>query len=320
MIAAALTALVTQLVTLTPMSISTDASTILSAAVPLTVPLLFAGLGEYVAQRAGTFNLSVEGMMLSAAFAGAWGATASGSPLVGLACGIAAGMLVAFVHGNLSHRLQLNTYVVGLSLNVLVLGVTNYLLASTTVDVPGSSPWKIPLLSELPVIGKAFFVQPWVVYLLPVVLLGIWLLRKRRIGLEFRAAGDDPTAADLTGISVNARRRQALLFSGFCSGIGGAYLSVYQSGSFTSGMTAGRGYIVIAAVIFGGWMLRGVIGATAVFGVAQGLQLALPAIGYSISPQLLTAAPYLLALASLAVLGARSHRPLALGQPFAPVR
>lgn len=302
------------------MNLTTDLETILTASVPLTVPLLFAGLGEYVAQRAGTFNLSVEGMMLGSAFAAAYGATESGSPIVGLLSGIGAAMLIAFVHGNLSHRLQLNTYVVGLSLNVLVLGVTNYLLSTSALDIPGGSPWRIPLLSDLPIIGKAFFVQPWVVYLLVPLLLLIWWVRRRRMGLELRAAGDDPVAGDLTGIDVNARRRQALLFCGFCAGIGGAYLSVFQAGSFTSGMTAGRGYIVIAAVIFGGWMLRGVIGACAVFGVAQGLQLALPAIGYSASPQLLAATPYLLALASLAVLGARSKRPLALGQPFAPVR
>lgn len=302
------------------MSVALNLETIASAAVPLTVPLLFAGLGEYVAQRAGTFNLSVEGMLLSSAFAGAWGATASGSPLVGLLCGIGAAMLVALVHGNLSHRLQLNTYVVGLSLNILVIGVTNYLLSSTTINIPGSAPWKVPLLSELPVLGKAFFVQPWVIYLIPLILGGIWFFRRRRIGLEIRAAGDDPVAGDLTGIDVNKRRRQALLFCGLCSGIGGSYLSVFQSGSFTSGMTAGRGYIVIAAVIFGGWMLRGVVGACFVFGIAQGLQLALPAIGYTLSPQMLAAAPYVLALVSLAVLGARSHRPLALGQPFAPAR
>ncbi|MCR1784630.1 ABC transporter permease [Nocardioides carbamazepini] len=302
------------------MNLTTDLQTILTASVPLMVPLLFAGLGEYVAQRAGTFNLSVEGMMLGSAFAAAYGASASGSPIVGLLCGMLAGLAVAFVHGNLSHRLQLNTYVVGLSLNVLVLGVTNYLLSTTVLDIPGGSAWRIPLLSELPIIGKAFFVQPWVVYLLLPLLFVIWWVRRRRIGLELRAAGDDPVAGDLTGIDVNARRRQALLFCGLCSGIGGAYLSVFQSGSFTSGMTAGRGYIVIAAVIFGGWMLRGVIGACAVFGIAQGLQLALPAIGYSVSPQLLAATPYLLALVSLALLGARSRRPLALGQPFAPAR
>lgn len=302
------------------MNLTTDLETILTASVPLTVPLLFAGLGEYVAQRAGTFNLSVEGMMLGSTFAAAYGATESGSPVVGLLCGIGAALLIAFVHGNLSHRLQLNTYVVGLSLNVLVLGVTNYLLSTTALDIPGGSAWRIPLLSDLPIVGKAFFVQPWVVYLLVPLLLLIWWVRRRRMGLELRAAGDDPVAGDLTGIDVNARRRQALLFCGFCAGIGGAYLSVFQAGSFTSGMTAGRGYIVIAAVIFGGWMLRGVIGACAVFGVAQGLQLALPAIGYTASPQLLAATPYLLALASLAVLGARSKRPLALGQPFAPVR
>jgi simple sugar transport system permease protein len=302
------------------MNLTTDLETILTASVPLMVPLLFAGLGEYVAQRAGTFNLSVEGMMLGSAFAAAYAASETGSPVVGLLCGMLAGLAVAFVHGNLSHRLQLNTYVVGLSLNVLVLGVTNYLLSTTMLDIPGSSAWRIPLLSDLPVIGKAFFVQPWVVYLLVPLLLVIWWVRRRRVGLELRAAGDDPVAGDLTGIDVNARRRQALLFCGLCSGVGGAYLSVFQSGSFTSGMTAGRGYIVIAAVIFGGWMLRGVIGACAVFGIAQGLQLALPAIGYSASPQLLAATPYLLALVSLALLGARSRRPLALGQPFAPAR
>lgn len=302
------------------MSVAMDLETILTASVPLTVPLLFAGLGEYVAQRAGTFNLSVEGMMLSGAFAAAYGASASGSPIVGLLCGIAAGLAVAFVHANLSHRLQLNTYVVGLSLNILVLGVTNYMLSTTVLDIPATGTLRIPLLADLPIIGKAFFIHPWIVYLLPLLVIGIWRVRRARLGLEIRAAGDDPVAGDLTGIDVNARRRLALMFCGVCSGIGGAYLSVYQSGSFTSGMTAGRGYIVIAAVIFGGWMLRGLIGACFAFGIAQGLQLALPAIGYSVSPELLAASPYLLALVSLAVLGARSKRPLALGHPFEPAR
>lgn len=302
------------------MSIGVDAATILAASVPLTVPLLFAGLGEYVAQRAGTFNLSVEGMLLSGAFFGAWGASASGSPLIGLLAGTAAAMVVAAIHGNLSHRLQLNTYVVGLSLNVLVLGVTSYLLTSTTLTFPDVSPTGIPLLRDIPVIGGPFFNQAWVVYLLPLVVVLIWWVRRTRVGLELRACGDEPTASDLTGINVNARRRQALLWCGLCSGIGGVYLSVFQASSFTSGMTAGRGYIVIAAVIFGGWMLRGTIGACAVFGVAQGLQLALPAIGMSVSPQFLTALPYLLAIVSLAVLGNRLQRPLALGQPFAPSR
>jgi len=302
------------------MAVTNDVSTLLAAAVPLTVPLAFASLGEYVAQRAGTFNLSVEGMMLSSAFFGAAAATTSGSAIVGLLAGIAAGLVVAFIHGNLSHRLQLNTYVVGLSLNVLALGLTNYLLADTTIDPPATSVWRIPLLSDLPVIGKPLFAQPWVVYLVVPLVLLIWWGRRTRFGLEVRASGDDPAASDLTGIKVNARRRQALLFSGACAGIAGAYLSVFQAGSFTSGMTAGRGYIAIAAVIFGGWMLRGILGACVLFGFAQGLQLALPAIGFTVSPQLLAAIPYLLAIISLAVLGKRLRRPLALGQPFAPAR
>lgn len=302
------------------MSAATNASTILSVSVPLAVPLMFAGLGEYIAQRSGAFDLSVEGMMLAAAFAGAYGASSSGSPLVGLLAGVLAGALVALVHGNLSHRLQLNTYVVGLSLNVLVLGVTNYLLTTTAFDIPKATSLHIPGLSDIPVVGKPFFVQPWVVYLIPLLIIAIWVAGRTRWGLEIRGAGDDPVASDLTGIKVNARRRQALLFCGLCAGAGGAFLSVFQSSSFTSGMTAGRGYIVIAAVIFGGWTLRGVVAACFLFGVAEGLRLALPAVGLSPSPQLLVAAPYLLAVVSLALLGRRLHQPLALGQPFAPTR
>ncbi|MEV8511564.1 ABC transporter permease [Dactylosporangium sp. NPDC051484] len=302
------------------MSVAVDIQTVLAVSVPLAVPLLFAGLGEYVAQRAGAFNLSVEGMMLSAAFFGAYGASASGSPLVGLLFGIVAGAVVAVIHGNLSHRLQLNTYVVGLSLNVLVLGVTNYLLTTTAFDIPRVTSLGIPGLADIPVVGKPLFDQPWVVYVIPLLIIAIWAAWRTRWGLEIRGAGDDPVASDLTGIKVNARRRQALLFCGLCAGAGGAFLSVFQSSSFTSGMTAGRGYIVIAAVIFGGWTLRGVVAACVLFGVAEGLPLALPAIGITPSPQLLVAAPYLLAVISLALLGRRLHQPLALGQPFAPSR
>jgi simple sugar transport system permease protein len=302
------------------MSTALDIQTVLAVSVPLAVPLLFAGLGEYFAQRSGAFDLSVEGMMLAAAYFGAYGASVSGSPSVGLLFGLLAGAAVAFVHGNLSHRLQLNTYVVGLSLNVLVLGVTNYLLTTTSFDIPKATNLRIPGLADIPVVGKPFFDQPWVVYVIPLLVLAIWVVRRTRWGLEMRGAGDDPIASDLTGVKVNARRRQALLVCGLCAGAGGAFLSAFQSSSFTSGMTAGRGYIVIAAVIFGGWTLRGVVAACFLFGVAEGLQLALPAIGLAASPQLLVAAPYLLAVISLALLGRRLNQPLALGQPFAPSR
>ena len=294
--------------------------TILAATIPLSVPLMFGVLGEYVAQRSGGCNLSVEGMMLSGAFFSAWAASATGSPILGLVIGIVAGVVIAWIHGNLSHRLQLNTFVVGLALNILVIGLTKYLLSFANMSIPSTSVLRIPILADIPVIGEPLFAQHWLVYVIPFVAFVIWKAQKTRFGLEVIAAGDDPIAAGLTGIDVNSRRRLTLLWCGVWAGVAGTYLSVYQAGYFSSGMTSGRGYIVIAAVIFGSWTLRGIMGASFVFGGANGLQLALPAIGVAASPQALAAAPYLLAIISLSFLGKSNRQPRALGQPLERTR
>ncbi|MGJ6964147.1 ABC transporter permease [Streptosporangium sp. G11] len=294
-----------------------DVSTILSSGVRLTVPLAFAACGEYLAERAGAMNISVEAMMLGAAFGSIATAAATGSAATGLLAGVLVGLLIGLVHGNLSHRLKINTFVAGLVLNALVLGLTGYLITISDFGSHQVSQVSVPWLRDIPLIGPPLFVERWPVYLLVVIVpLTWWLVERSRWGLELRAVGEQPQAADVTGIRVDARRRQALLWCGALAGLGGAYLAVGEVGSFNQNMTAGRGYIVIAAVIFGGWRLGRTLLGCAIFGLADAMRLALPALGLTLNSQLLIVAPYLLALFAMLLFTNRRRAPGALGRPF----
>jgi simple sugar transport system permease protein len=294
-----------------------DSTTILSSAVRLSVPLLFAAMGEYVAERAGTLNISVEAMMLSGAYSAAIGSSVTGSATVGLLWGMGVGLVIGIIHGNFSHRLQVNTFVVGLTLNVLALGMTNYLLAQVDMTPKQVGILTIPVLSHIPLFGKPLFSQRWPAFLLyALVPIVWWIVQRSRWGLEMRSVGENPKAADVTGIHVNKRRRQGLMWCGIFAGLGGAYLAVAEVGTFNSNMTAGRGFIVIAAVIFGGWTLRGTVAGCLLFGGADALRLALPALGYTLNPQLLIAFPYLLALLAMCFFAKNLRQPGALAQPF----
>ncbi|MEU4833642.1 ABC transporter permease [Streptosporangium sp. NPDC023615] len=295
-----------------------DISTILSSGIRLTVPLAFAACGEYLAERAGAMNISLEAMMLSAAFGSIAVASATGSATTGLVAGVVIGLVIGFVHGNLSHRLAINTFVVGLVLNALVLGLTSFLITISSFDSHQVAQVSIPWLRDIPLIGAPLFVERWPVYLLIVIIpLTWWLVERSRWGLELRAVGEQPQAADVTGIRVNLRRRQALLWCGALAGLGGAYLAVGEVGSFNQNMTAGRGYIVIAAVIFGAWRLGRTLLGCVLFGLADAMRLALPALGLTLNSQLLVVAPYLLALLAMLFFANQHREPRALGQPFA---
>jgi general nucleoside transport system permease protein len=292
-------------------------TTILASAVRLTGPLAFAGCGEQVAERSGTLNISIEAMMLAGAFFGVLGTSVFGSIVGGLVLGMIAGLTVAIIHANFSHRLNANTFVVGLTLNVLLLGVTSFLLETVDLEPKQAGRIKIPVLKEIPVIGEPMFVNRWPIYLLvPLIPLSWWLIHRTRWGLEVRASGEDPQAADVTGIDVNKRRRQSLYYCGVLSGLGGAYLSVAEVGLFNQNMTAGRGFLVNAAVIFGGWTLTGTLAGCFLFGAADALRLALPALGYRITPQLLIVAPYVLAIVAMLFFANRNRKPAALAVPF----
>ena len=295
-----------------------DIETVLESSIRLGHIFLFAALGEYVAERAGTINISLEGMLLAGAYGAALGASETGSPVLGIFAGIIAGLLVAFLQALLSHRLNIDQFVVGIALTVLVIGLTTFLFLEIKM-LPGRiHEFEIPLLAEIPVIGKALFAQRWLAYaafFLPVL---IWrIVNHTRWGLEVRSVGEDPAAANVNGIPVLKRRRQSIYVAGLCSGLAGAYLSLAVTGAFSQNMSAGKGDVAIAAVLFGGWTLMGTIFGAFLFGFADALVLSLQIIGLNIIPgPILDSMPYLLALIGLLTISNLSRKPAALASKF----
>jgi general nucleoside transport system permease protein len=293
-----------------------NATIIATGGISLTVPMLIAACGEYTAERGGTLNISVTGMMLTGAYAGIAAADIVPTPFALLA-GVAVGLVIAIVHANFCHRLTANTFVVGLTLNAFALGLTDYLSTSFGFQQHHVATVAIPGLSSIPVVGPSVFDLPWPGYIVFALVPATWYLVERtRWGLELRAAGSNPQGADASGVRVDRRRRQALYLCGILSGLGGAYLSLAVVGTFNQNMTNGEGFIVITAVIFGGWRLSGAVAGCLLFGIATSLTLVLPAAGVQLPGAVLTATPYTLALVAMLFFAASKRQPAALAQPF----
>ncbi len=291
--------------------------TMYGSAVRLGAFLAFAALGELVAEKAGTINISVEGSLLAGAFTGAVAYDVTGSTWLGLAAGVAGGWIIAWIQANMSHRLTADQFVVGLTANILVFGLAGFLNGVWEPLARRAATVEIPLLADLPLFGPALFGQTWPTYLLyPLVPLTWWLLYRTRWGLEVRAVGENPGAADVSGIDVNRRRRQAIYYGGALAGIGGAFLVLGQVGSFNINAVGGRGFIAIAAVYFGGWRLGGVLLGAFLFGLADAFRLALPVLGYQLNAQFLAALPYVLTLVVMYAITKAFRQPAALAQPF----
>jgi simple sugar transport system permease protein len=299
------------------LDVLTSAVTYESAA-RFAVLLLFAASGEWVAERAGTLNISVEGMLLSGAFASALLIDATGSVPMALLCGALAGLALAGVHANLSHRLPADQFVVGLTINILMLGLVGFLDNELDPAASKASVADIPVLSDIPLIGGALFGQSWPFYLIyPLIPFVWWLVYRTRWGLEVRSVGEDPNSADVSGIQVNKRRRESIYLAGLTSGLGGAYLVLGIVGSFEDSIVGGRGFIAIAAVIFGGWTLKGSVAGCLLFGAVVSFRLSLPEAGVdSINTELLQALPYLVTIAGMALFAHRVRPPAALTRPF----
>ena len=297
-----------------------SSETMYGSVVRFAVVLAFAATGEWIAERAGTLNISVQAMMIAGAFTGGVVYTETdGSVILGLMAAAVAGSAVAWVQGNLSHRWTIDQFVVGLTLNVLVLGLALFLDGQFSPTTKVASSWRIPGLVDIPWVGAAIFGQPWPMYLIIPLVAGAWFLVFRTTwGLEVRASGENPQAADVSGIHVNRRRRQAVVTAGLCSGLGGGVLVLGQIGivGFDEGNVGLRGIVAIAAVIFGGWTLRGTLAGCLVFGYFYSFQLALPVLGYEVNAQFTAALPYLVALGATAVFAHRTTQPGALAQPF----
>lgn len=288
----------------------------------LAMPLILAATGELVSERAGVLNMSVEGMMLAAAFGGAIGAWATGSPLAGLAIGVLAAMPVALLQAWLSVTLRANQIVTGIGINILVLGATTVayreiLGRHSRTEIPGLSRWAPPWLGDLPVVGDAIFRQTWLLYagLVVVVMVG-WALRSTAVGLAVRAAGAEPRAVDKSGWSVTAIRYGAVMTTGVMAALAGCFLSIGDIHTFTEGMTSGAGYLALAAVIFGNWRIGRTLCACLLFGAATALQFQLPAMGVQVPTALLIMMPYLLALIAVGGLMGRQTAPAHLTRAY----
>jgi len=286
------------------------------------MPLVLAATGELVSERAGVLNMSVEGMMLVAAFGGALGAWATGSPMLGLLIGVLAALPVALLQAWLSITLRANQIVTGIGINILALGSTTVAYREifgrhSRTEIPGLDRWAPLLLGDIPVFGDAVFRQVWLLYAgLALVAVVAWVLRHTAIGLAVRAVGAEPRAVDKSGLSVTAVRYGAVLFTGVMSAFAGCFLSIGDIHTFTEGMTNGAGYLALAAVIFGNWRVGRTLFACLLFGAATALQFQLPAMGLNVPTALLIMLPYLLALIAVGGLMGRQTAPAFLTRAY----
>jgi ABC-type uncharacterized transport system permease subunit len=297
-------------------------SGLFAATLVYATPLAYAALGGIFSERSGVVNIGLEGMMLTGAFFGIWGTVWSGHWEVGLVVAMVSGAVVALVHAVFSIHLRADQIVTGTAINFLALGITGYAF----IDIYGSNGTppsidsvpnvNLPGVDSIPGIGGVFGslnLMIWIVFAL--LILTEIILFRTPIGLRIRSVGEHPRAADTVGIPVYRVRYVCVILSGILAALGGAYLSVGFVGSFGQNMTAGRGFIALAAVIFGKWRPYGAFGACLLFGFANGLADRLQSVA-GVSPNLLATLPYVLTLIALVGLVGRSRPPAADGQPY----
>jgi general nucleoside transport system permease protein len=296
----------------------------LAAAVRIATPLLFAALGGILSERAGVFAVGLEGMMLAGAFAGVVAAHGSGLVLVGLVASIAGGVMLAAVVAIATTRFRADQMVTGLAANILALGLTSFLLrgfgaasGAPIIRVATLPPLPVPWLANLPLVGPVLFRQPALTYLAVALTVAMFVfLVRTRPGLTLRAVGENPTAVFALGGDPARVRTAAVVACGALAGLAGAVLSLQQVGTFTDGMTHGRGYLALAAIIVGRWMPGGALVGCLVFGAADALQLRVQAIRLPVSSYVIQMLPYVVSLAVLAGLSRTARMPAAIGSPF----
>lgn len=300
---------------------------VLAASVVAGTPLLLVALGELICERSGVLNLGQEGMMLMGAVAGFIAALTSGSLAVGVFAAMVAGILMSMLFALMAVTLAANQYAAGLALTIFGVGLSSF-VGSDYVGEPvdGFDKLPIPLLSDIPLLGPVLFRQDIMVYASLVLFAAVYVfLRSSRGGLLLRAVGESPEAANANGLRVMPVRYLAVAFGGAMAGLAGAYLSLAYTPMWTENMTAGRGWIALALVVFATWKPERVLLGAYLFGAASILHLVLQGLGWQSSTELLAMLPYLVTIIVLVVLSAnpvrtRLNTPLSLGQPYRPGR
>jgi ABC-type uncharacterized transport system permease subunit len=299
---------------------------ILLTVITASTPLVIAAVGELVVERAGVVNLGVEGMMIMGAACGFAAAIISGSTLIGVLAALAAGVAMSMIFAFLTLGLAANQVASGLALTIFGLGLSGVVGASFIGAKREAMPkLDLPVLSDIPFVGPIVFGQDPFVYLSIALVIGVWwFLTKTRAGLVLRACGENHSSAHALGYQVQKIRLAAIMFGGACAGVAGAYLSLAYTPFWSPGMTAGRGWIALAIVVFASWLPWRMLVGAYLFGGVSILQLHAQGMGIPIPSQLLSAMPYIVTIIALVVISTRRGGgrggPASLGIPFVPDR
>lgn len=297
---------------------------LLQGALLLAVPLIFGSMSGLICERSGVINIAIEGQLLASAFVSGVVASLTHQTIWGLIAAPIAGAAISFLLATFAIKFSVDQVILGFVLNVLVIGLTDFLYKKLLV--PYQSTWntaptfgkiELPILSKIPILGPIFFSQTIIVYLMFAIVAAItFALFKTKWGLRTRAIGEHPTAADTVGIDVNKLRFKNVIIAGLIAGVGGAYYTVGSVGAFGKEMTAGAGFIALAALIFGKWSPIGAVFAALLFGFADNLQSTLTIIGVSIPSEFMLMVPYIATIIAVTGLVGRVRAPAADGVPY----
>jgi simple sugar transport system permease protein len=307
----------------------------LAQTIRISIPYILAAVGGTFSERSGVINIALEGLMLNGAFAAVVAVYFTGDPWLGVIAAVLGGILTAAVHALVTIRYRANQIISGVAINLLAFGLTKFFLkmifgsSSNSARIAGIGNWTLLAVrpatadagwlqsqaAQFPVLVNDLLGNPLVLLTIALVAFSHILAFKTRFGLRLKAVGEHPEAADTLGINVNRLRYAGVLLSGACAGLGGAWLAL-DAHSFTAGMTGGRGYIALAAMIFGKWTPGGATAACLLFGFAEALQYALQRSGLDLPSQFIAMIPYLVTMIALAGFVGKAYPPAALGKPY----
>jgi general nucleoside transport system permease protein len=298
-------------------------SGVFSGSLELAVPISLGALAGILSERSGMLNIAIEGKFLVGACVAAIVASVTASPIIGILAAVFAGSLVGWLLAWLGIRWGVDQIIAGVVVNIGALGITNFLFLrvlskNTQLNTPPSvEAIRLPVLSDIPVLGPILFSgTPYLYLAIGLILFMSYMLFRTRWGLRLRASGEKPSAAGTVGIDVLAIRYRAMILAGMFGGLAGSYLSLSSAGSFQMQMSAGRGFIALAAMIFGAWNPILAFGAALVFGLSDASQALLSILGVDVPPQLLNSVPYIVTIAAVAGVVGRVRGPAAAGQPY----
>jgi ABC-type uncharacterized transport system permease subunit len=308
--------------TINGVSVVDFAAVLLATGLLRAVPLVVAGVGEAIAERAGLLNLGIEGMMLCGCFFGFWAAYETESLLLGMLAAAGAGLVLGLLFGWLAISLQIDQVLIGLAITIAGSGLTGYLFRdrfggrNVAADVD-TGKIHVPWLKEIPVLGPALFEQQPLFYVCwAIVPVAAWLLYRTRFGLQVRGAGEAPVAVDAAGISVARVRYAAIALAGALAGFAGGFLCVADVGIFTTNMTVGQGFIALALAMVGGWNPWRIALGAMIFGILRSLGDGLQILGVDVRPEFLAMLPYLGVIVAMVILAGRTRLPAALATPY----